>query len=312
MTRRGVERKLARFKVEPVRPGDQLTRPKGRLLIIGGHEDKQNDKLVLRALAERVGSGKLVVATLATEEPRQAWEEYEAVFRSLGVPHVFHFEVESRAEAESVRAMTVLEGATGVFFTGGDQLKITSLIGDTPAYSRILEIFMEGGTIAGTSAGASVMTETMLVGGGGNGSHRLESNLRLAAGFGFAKDMVIDQHFAERGRIGRLLAVVGQNPRIIGIGIDENTAIELVPNRRFRVIGEGGVTVLDGRDVTYSNFADEQADRSMSLFGVRLHQLSQGDTFDVKRREPKSGAASDIDLEILGRNGNGDGHESEE
>jgi cyanophycinase len=105
-------------------------------------------------------------------------------------------------------------------------------------YSRINEIFIEGGTIAGTSAGASVMSETMMVGGNGKSSHRIGTALQLAPGFGFAKDMVIDQHFAERGRIGRLLGVVGQNPRIIGVGIDENTAILMRPHRDFRVLGE--------------------------------------------------------------------------
>lgn len=128
------------------------------------------------------------------------------------------------------------------------------------------------------------VTGTMLIGGASEKSHRIDENLRLAAGFGFAKDMVVDQHFAERGRINRLLAVIGQNPRIIGVGIDEDTAIELKPSRRFGVIGSGGVTVLDGRDVSYSNLAERQAESTMSLFGTRLHLLSQGDTFELKRR----------------------------
>jgi cyanophycinase len=197
-----------------------------------------------------------------------------------------------------MHAMAVLEDANAVFFTGGDQLRITSLIGDTPTYSRIFEILIEGGTLAGTSAGASVMSETMLVGGGQDGSHRIGDTIQLAPGFGFAKDMVIDQHFAERGRVSRLLGVVGQNPRILGIGIDENTAIEFTPLKGFRVIGDGGVTVLDGRGVTYGNLAEGRTDDTMSLFGVTLHLLSMGDRFDFKTRLPHAHPAELVEEEI--------------
>jgi cyanophycinase len=299
MSDAALERKLAQFKEQPLRPGDPTLRPKGKLLIIGGHEDKHGDRLVLRACAQHVGTGRLVVVTAATEEPKESFEEYEQVFRSIGVRHVHQFDAQERGDAETVQALKVFEDATGVFFTGGDQLRITSLIGDTPVYSRIHEIFLEGGMIAGTSAGASVMSETMLVGGGQDGSHRIEENLRLAPGFGFAKDMVIDQHFAERGRVSRLLAVIGQNPRVIGIGIDENTAIELRPARGFRVIGEGGVTVLDGRNITNSNIAEEERDRTLSLYDVTLHLLSQGDRFDMRTRQPTMRKAREVEEELV-------------
>jgi cyanophycinase len=236
------------------------------------------------------------------------WETYEPVFRGLGIPHVYHLNVDSRADASTPRCMKILEDATAVFFTGGDQLKITSLIGDTPVFSRIYEIFLEGGTIAGTSAGASIMSETMMVRGKGTESHRIQSGLQLAPGFGFAKDMVIDQHFAERGRIGRLLGVVGQNPRIIGVGIDENTAILVEAQRQFRVLGEGGVTVLDGRDVTYSNIAEADVGCTMSVFGVTLHLLGSGDVFDLRRREPHEREAPDPDDVSARGDGKGKAH----
>jgi cyanophycinase len=296
--KRSHERTVKRLTRKPIRPSEPRVRPKGRLLIIGGREDKEHQKLILRRLVELAGSGKLVVATVATEQPKESWEEYEQVFRGLGAPHVFHLAVETRAEARGARAMRALDDASAVFFTGGDQLKITSLLGDTPTYSRMLEIFIAGGVVAGTSAGASVMSDTMLIGGGENGSHRISSALRLAAGFGLLKDVVIDQHFAERGRISRLLAVVSHNPRIIGVGIDENTAIEVRPHREFRVLGSGGVAVIDGRRVSYTNVADEQSDRTMSLFGVTTHLLSQGDRFDLKTREPSAHPAQEIDDEL--------------
>ena len=300
MSSNGSERKLREFKERPLRPGAPgAERPKGRLLIVGGHEDKEDDKIILKELARLVGGGKLVVTTLASASPDESIDMYEGVLRNLGVKHLYHLKIEERADAESVKAMKILEGATAVYFTGGDQLKITSLIGDTPVYSRIFEIFIEGGTIAGTSAGASVMSETMIVGGGANGgSHRIGASLRLAPGLGFAKDMVIDQHFAERGRMGRLLGIVAQNPRIIGIGIDEDTAIEVQPHRGFRVLGSGGVYVVDGRNVTYTNIAEEAHDRTLSVFGVTVHQLSQGDTFDLRTRTAKNHPAEEIDEEL--------------
>jgi len=281
---------------------DRLPAPLGTLVAIGGNEDKEFGKAVLKRVIDlpEGGSETVEVIPTASSIPRTVAEDYVKAFGKLGIKTVNVMDVQDRADAETVKAMNILEDATAVYFTGGDQLKITSQIGDTPAFSRIEEIFVNGGVIAGTSAGASVMTDTMLIGGASEQSHRIDENLRLAAGFGFAKDMVIDQHFAERGRINRLLAVVGQNPRVIGIGIDEDTAIELKPSVRFGVIGSGGVTILDGRDVSYSNLAEREAEATMSLFGMRLHLLSQGDTFELKRREPQHGFARDIEDEILG------------
>jgi cyanophycinase len=138
----------------------------------------------------------------------------------------------------------------------------------------------------------------LIIGGHSDGSHRIQDNLHLAPGFGFAKDMVIDQHFAERGRINRLLAVVAQNPRVVAIGIDENTAIELRPSRDFTVLGAGGVTILDGRDISYTNIAEGADNETMSLFGVKLHLLSQGDQFDLRRRVPAAQPADVVDEEI--------------
>ena len=311
MTRTAADRKVQQFKDEPLRPGDHRLRPKGQLLIVGGREDKENEKEILRELATLVGDGKLVVSTIASDVPDELWQTYEPVFRGLGVAHVHHLNVDSRADASSSRVMKILEGANAVFFTGGDQLKVTSMIGDTPLFSRLYEIFLDGGTIAGTSAGASMMSETMIVRGSAEESHRVQGNLQLAPGLGFAKDMVIDQHFAERGRIGRLLGVVGQNPRIIGIGIDENTAILMRPQRDFRVLGEGGVTVLDGRHVTYSNIAEADEGCTMSVFGVLLHLLGSGDVFDLGRRQPRDlpeaavGAAGSRSAASGRSNGNG-------
>ena len=271
------------------------------LIIIGGHEDKSDEKLILRAVADRVGSGKLVVATVASKLPEKLWEEYENIFRGLGVKHVYKLSIETREEAMSEKSLRILDGTSVVFFTGGDQVKITSQLGCSPVCERLQEIYESGGTIAGTSAGASVMTETMMVGGDGEETHRIGSALQLAPGLGFLKGVIVDQHFAERGRIGRLLGAVAQNPRILGMGIDENTAVIVERDRKFTVIGEGGVTILDAGGSSYTNLSDEERDRSLSVFDVKLHMLSMGDTFDCQDRRPTAHDAEEIEDELLER-----------
>jgi len=291
-------RKVELFLERPLRPGRTGGAHKGTLIIIGGHEDRTGEKKILRAVAERLGDdGKIVVCTVASSEPESLWEEYESAFRALGVPHVFRLDVESRVEASSPRAMRILEGATGVFFTGGDQLKITSQIGDTPMYSRLQEIFESGGVIAGTSAGASAMSETMLVANHGEASYRIKSSLLMAPGLALAQDMLIDQHFAERGRMARLIGAVTQNPRVLGVGIDEDTAIILERQRVFRVLGAGAVYVVDGSTTTYSNLGEEDSDRTLSSFGITVHMLSQGDRFDLSTRVPHAYPADSMDDE---------------
>ena len=276
----------------------------GRLLIIGGHEDKEDDKLILRAVVDHVGeNGKLVVATVASQVPQQLWEDYERIFRGLGLRHVHKLEIEKREEAKSDQKVKVLDDADAVFFTGGDQLKITSQIGDTPIFERLHEIHHSGGMIAGTSAGASVVCETMMVGGDGNDSNRIGVGLRLAAGFGLFKNAIVDQHFAQRGRMGRLIGAVAQNPRMLGIGIDENTAILVKGQRSFTVIGDGAIYVLDGSTVTYSNIAEARVEKTLSIYDVKVHVLTHGDTFDLSTRRPyeHDGAALEEELMEVGK-----------
>jgi cyanophycinase len=267
----------------------------GTLIIIGGHEDKGEDPLILREVVRRVGSGKLVVATVASSLPDEMWEDYERVFRRLGVRHLYRLDVLSHDDAFSDRKRKILDDADAVFFTGGDQRKITSLIGASPICERLREIYHGGGLICGTSAGASVMSDTMLVGGGSDGSARLGDSVRMAPGLGLVQELLIDQHFAERGRIGRLLGAVAQNPRQLGIGIDENTAIVHTGGRHFHVVGDGAVYVVNARPMTYSNLTEESRDRALSMFGTRLDVLSQGDVYDVRTREPRNHPASVVE-----------------
>jgi cyanophycinase len=271
----------------------------GTAIAIGGHEDKKGEKRILREVASRVGSGRLVVTTVASSEPDSMWDTYEPLFRNMGVRHVHHLDIRTREDGLEDKRIRVLDDATVVFFTGGDQLKATSQIGDTPCYERIREIYEAGGTIAGTSAGASVMSETMIVSGDGDTSNRIGAELAMAPGLGIVSDVLIDQHFAERGRIGRLLGVVAQNPRIVGLGIDENTAA-VIARQRLTVLGAGAVYVVDGRKVSFSNLAEEEKERTLSVFNVTLHLLSQGDSLDLGSREPRARPARELDHNGVG------------
>jgi cyanophycinase len=259
----------------------------GTLVIIGGGEDKKGAKLILKFIAKKVGrGGKIVVSTVASEVPGLNWDEYETLFRSLGVRHVFHLHVETREDAKSERALSVLRDADAVFFTGGDQLRITSLLGDTPVYSRVKEIFESGGLIAGTSAGASVMTETMMVSGPAETTQRVDTSIRLAPGFGLLPGVIIDQHFSQRGRVGRLVAAIAQNPRMLGVGLDEDAAI-IYRRQRFQVLGTNAVHILDASKVSFSNVAEEDPNLPICVYGIRMHMMNMGDVFDCRSRKPK-------------------------
>jgi cyanophycinase len=265
---------------------DEEQRPRGCLIIIGGHEDRdpEGDRVILREVARHVRGGKLVLATVASHRPEGYYEEYEKAFADLDVGELVELYVEDRSRAGDREKLSVLDDAQAVFFSGGDQLRITSQIGDTGIEAKVRRIFERGGLVAGTSAGASVMSETMLVKGASKETHRI-GDLHMAPGMGLVRDVIIDQHFAERGRMGRLLGAVAHNPRVLGLGIDENTAV-MMEGDEFEVIGSGGVYVVDGSGVTYCNVAEARAECALSMHDVRVHVLSSGDRFDLKARKP--------------------------
>jgi cyanophycinase len=268
-----------------IMPDHPVPAGRGTLIAIGGHEDKQGERAILRRVADVLQGGKLVVATVASHEPEGYFEAYTQAFGALNVTDLVELYVKERSDALAPDKLNLFDGAAGVFFTGGDQLRISSQLGDTPLEHRVREIYERGGVVAGTSAGASMMSETMLVKGSSRESHRV-GDLHLAAGLGLIRDVIIDQHFAERGRIGRLLGAVAQNPRVLGIGIDEDTAI-VVRGQEFEVIGSGAVYIVDGSKVTHSNTAEAEPDRALSIHDVAMHVLSVGDIYDLAKRRPR-------------------------
>jgi cyanophycinase len=259
--------------------------PQGSLIIIGGHENKEGHRPILEQIARKVRSGKLIVATLASEEPEEQWDSYRKVFSELGVSRIEHLDVRKREELVRDPRIDMVTDADVFFFAGGDQRKLTSRFGGTPLCTRMRERYENGATIAGTSSGASAMSEVMMAGGDENTSSGNAAS-SLAAGLGLVPGLIIDQHFAERGRISRLFKAVAQNPRLLGIGIDEDTAIVLEEHREFRVLGSGAVYVVDGRALLHSRIPEEGSAPS-SIFGLWTHVLSEGDRFDLGSRTPE-------------------------
>lgn len=255
----------------------------GTIVIIGGHEDKEHERVILNEVAGRAKQGCLLLMTLASDEDMQQCKEYQRIFSDLGVKKIEHFQLDGRAGADVEKKTSTINRASVYFFTGGDQLRITSKFGGTE-YCEVLRCrHAAGATVVGTSAGASVLSETMLVSGPGDNSHRVGDTLRMAPGLALLQGIIIDEHFAERGRIGRLIGSVTQNPRLLGIGIDENTAVIVRP-REFTVIGAGAVYVVDASHMNYSNVSETKPDVTLAAHNLKLDLLGSGDTYDLEQR----------------------------
>ena len=255
----------------------------GRLLVIGGAEDRTCGTGPLEEFVALSGAcaSRIVVVTTATEIPEEVAAEYTRVFRRLGVSSVTELRLPRRAAADSRASLGVLQQATGVLFSGGDQSRIRSLVGSKANALLRRRLDRDGLVIAGTSAGATAMGRWMIL--GGDGHEVAASAVRLGPGLGLLDNVLIDMHFAERGRLPRLLSGIALDTRRLGVGIDENTAI-VVGRRRFEVIGSGVVTVVDA-DQAAVGYA-ESDDDPMALFDVRLHLLPAGCWFDMEQRKP--------------------------
>ncbi len=256
----------------------------GKLLIIGGAEDKKGECKILKRFIKESGGreSRITVLTAATEYPRQVGVEYHALFLELGAQEVQVLDVSDRIQANTHGIGKQFEKSTGVFFTGGDQLRITGLLGGTLLGRMLQQLYEQGVIIAGTSAGASVMSDTMIV--GGEAGTPKKNTLTMAPGLGLLRSVVIDQHFAQRGRIGRLLSAISQNPYVLGVGIDEDTAILVQSNAQFSVVGSNTVTVVDASPSTTTNVSETTPGQALVLSPISMHVLSDGYGFDLKRR----------------------------
>lgn len=258
---------------------------KGFLIIIGGAEDKTGNSIILKQARQMLKDDEqLTILTTATEKPEEAGEKYLKAFNRLGITNIHVLNINTRDNADDEKYCAVLRSSRCVFMTGGDQLRITSILGGTLASSILEEIYYSGGIVMGTSAGASVMSSTMIVQGLDNEPAK-KCTLKMAPGLGLVNSMIIDQHFDQRGRFGRLLCGVAENPRVFGIGIDEDTSIKLFPDMHFEVIGSNAVTVIDGKSIQSSNVSELNQDEILAIFGVTVHVLPQGYGFDLNNRK---------------------------
>jgi cyanophycinase len=259
----------------------------GNLLIVGGNEDKKGECRILRKFVEMAGGrrARICIITTATEYPRQVGAEYRELFASLGAEKTVLLHVDGRDTANDLHNAEEIEISSGIFFTGGDQLRFTSLLGGTRVDTAIRKMYARGTVIAGTSAGASVMSDTMIVDGDSSDT-ATKSIVSMAHGMGLLEEVVIDQHFAQRGRINRLLAVVAQNPVVLGVGIDEDTALVVTVDGCCEVVGSQTVTIIDGANIVHSNISDSQAGDPLAITNVLLHILPVGMGYDLKRRMP--------------------------
>jgi cyanophycinase len=259
----------------------------GPLLAIGGAEDKLGRRSVLKQFVGYAGGQGARIAVVATASSLgpEIVEVYAAIFRRLGATEVVSARPESRREADDPELVERLRAATGIFMTGGNQLKLSGVVNGTAFGEAIKEAHRQGVTVAGTSAGASIQSSHMVAFGSGGATPK-QRMTQVAAGLGLVRDCVIDQHFDQRNRYGRLLMIVAQSPNLLGIGIDEDTAAVITEqNGRqvMRVAGHGVVTVLDGRAMV-SNAHEARHTAPLLASGVQLHVLPAGSGFDLSER----------------------------
>ena len=260
----------------------------GHLLVIGGAEDKYNERRILRKFLSLAGGEKaeILIVPVASDFPEFAADVYVQAFRNLGVANPRVLRATSRQDVFQADAEDLLNGVTGVFISGGDQMRLVSILGGTQFSQKLRKMVAETNiVVAGTSAGAAGMSTAMIVRGEST-PHPHKNSVRLSPGLGFLKNIIIDQHFTERGRISRLITAVSYNPYNLGIGIDENTAIILDNEGVLEVFGNGAVTIVDGSQITYNEIAEVDDFESFSVCGVQLHILGDGLLYDFFARKP--------------------------
>ncbi len=256
----------------------------GPLYVIGGAEDKLKRRTVLTHFVAACGgtTGRIAVIPTASGLGAEIVDVYSALFTRLGAAEVFALRPETREEAGDPALAERLADATGIFMTGGNQLKLSAIVNGTRFGQAIRDAHDRGVTVGGTSAGASFQSSHMVAFGSG-GSTPKQRMTQIAAGLGLVEGCVIDQHFAQRNRYGRLLMAVAQSPNLLGIGVDEDTAAVITEGRVLDVIGRGAVTIVDGADMT-SNAHQATHTRPLLVSGARLHVLPEGARFDLVTR----------------------------
>lgn len=267
---------------------------RGSLLVIGGSEDREDDMQILERFVQLCGGAnrRIVVLTTASRVPEKMWAIYDAAFGGMGVARRSEVRVTSRLEANDASLADDVAQADGIFITGGDQKRLLALIGGTLLDQALHAALARGACIAGTSAGASAMSAHMLADGKAE-LHPEKGAVSLGAGLGFMQRVAIDQHFSQRQRLARLLTVVAQNPYLLGVGIDEDTALLIEAGGGIEILGAGAVTMIDGRHMV-SNVADIRQRAVPEMVDVRLHLLPAGSRYGAQGDPATPAALADF------------------
>jgi cyanophycinase len=275
------------------------TPPLGTLFAIGGAEAKLRRRTVLEAFVAAAGGSdaRIAVVSSASSLGVQVIEVYTSVFTSLGAREVISLRPESRTQAHDPDLVEPLGKVSAIFLTGGNQLKLSSFITGTPFGDAIQEAYQRGTVVGGTSAGASILAEHMIAFGAG-GSTPKQRMSQLSAGLGLLRGVVIDQHFEQRNRYGRLLSLVAQSPSLLGVGVDEDTAAVVHDGSRLTVLGRGAVTVLDGQHLISNAFAAKRT-TPLLMSGAVIHILPAGSQFDLTSRTLLAHETAVPDPEVL-------------
>jgi cyanophycinase len=272
----------------PSRVPDGETR--GHIVPIGGAENKENDPKILARFVEASGGGDADIVVIPTaSRAHETGGRYEQLFRNLGARRVEVMDFDTRRDCQEAGRLERLQQATGIFFTGGNQLRLTTLLGGTPVAKLIRAQNARGVTVGGTSAGASILSEHMIA-YGDDGATAISGSVRLAPGLGLTNRFIIDQHFRERDRLGRLITALAYNPFAVGLGLDEDTAAFIGPDETVEVEGSGGVTIVDASDVSFSSMDSVSEGQPVCLLGLKLHMLVAGATFNLHTRVAQAGS----------------------
>ena len=262
---------------------------RGWIIPIGGAEDKDANPSILQRFVELCGGSEADIVVIPTASRlKDTGTRYEELFRGMGVAQVEVLDFDTRRDCQEEGRLARLARASGIFFTGGNQLRLSTILGGTHVARTIRLRNAQGVTVAGTSAGAGFLSEHMIA-FGSEGSSPRASSVRLAPGLGPTNRFVIDQHFRQRDRLGRLTAALAYNPFAIGIGLDEDTAAFISPDDTLEVEGSGAVTVVDAHDLQFSSMAHADEDDPVCMLGLGVHILIAGATFNLHTRRASAG-----------------------
>ncbi|MGI9202282.1 MAG: cyanophycinase [Woeseiaceae bacterium] len=266
-------------------PADQNNNEeRGYIIPIGGAEEKLNNPEILDRFIELCGGDEARISIIPTaSELEDTGRNYEKLFRKIGVKHAQVLPFETREDCDNSEYLDYIEKSDGIFLTGGNQLRLSTTLGGTAVAQLIRRRNATGMHVAGTSAGAAFVPEHMIA-GGYEGATPSPDLVTMAPGLGLTNKFIIDQHFRQRDRLGRLLTALAYNPFAVGIGLDEDTAAFISPGDELEVVGSGGITVIDPTDLSYSSMDQARRGEPVSLIGVKLHILVAGGRFDIASR----------------------------